>query len=300
MLNVAHAYKSYGSKAAVTDVQFSVENGATFGLLGPNGAGKTTTMRMILGIIAPDGGEITWNGKRIDDDVRRRFGYLPEERGLYPAVKVKKHIRYFGALHGLREPRLAERTDWWIERLELREYAGVACGELSKGNQQKVQMACAAVHDPDLLILDEPFSGLDPVNAENLSRALTELKAGGTTVILSSHQLWQLESLCDVFCIIAHGENRALGTLQSLGASWPTRIVRVTPATPGVCEALLRLPNARRRTHEKETIEVEVSANTDFSSLLRALVQVEEIVGFAVLEPSLGDIYLKAIEAEAR
>jgi ABC-2 type transport system ATP-binding protein len=300
MLDVAHAQKSYGSKTAVRDVQFTVENGAAFGLLGPNGAGKTTTMRMILGIIAPDGGEITWNGKRIDDDVRRRFGYLPEERGLYPTVKVKKHIRYFGALHGLREPALTKQTDWWIERLDLGAYADVACGGLSKGNQQKVQMACAAVHSPELVILDEPFSGLDPVNAENLSRALSELKAGGTTVILSSHQLWQLESLCDIFCIIAHGENRALGTLQSLGASWPTRIVRVTPATPGVCETLLRLPNARMRTRAKDVAEVEVRADTEFSALLRALVQIEEIVGFQVLEPSLGDIYLKAIEGTAR
>lgn len=300
MLNVAHGQKSYGSKVAVRDVQFSVENGTTFGLLGPNGAGKTTTMRMILGIIAPDGGEISWNGKAIDDEVRRRFGYLPEERGLYPTVKVRKHIRYFGALHGLREPQLTERTDWWIGRLALGEYADVACGALSKGNQQKVQMACAAVHGPDLVILDEPFSGLDPVNAENLSQALGELKAGGTTVILSSHQLWQLESLCDRFCIIAQGENRALGTLQSLGAAWPTRIVRVTPASPRVCEALLRLPNAIMRTRVNDTVDVEVSADTDFAALLRALIQTEDIVGFAVLEPSLSDIYLKAIEGAVR
>lgn len=300
MLNVAHAQKSYGSKAAVKDVQFSVENGVTFGLLGPNGAGKTTTMRMILGIIAPDGGEITWNGKRIDDDVRRRFGYLPEERGLYPTVKVRKHIRYFGALHGLREPALTKQTDWWIERLGLGEYADVACGGLSKGNQQKVQMACAVVHGPELVILDEPFSGLDPVNAENLSRALGDLRAGGTTVILSSHQLWQLETLCDTFCIIAQGENRALGTLQTLGASWPTLIVRVAPATPGVCETLLRLPDARMRGQVNHTVDVDVPADTDFASLLRALVQIDDIVGFQVLEPSLGDIYLKATEAAAR
>lgn len=298
MLSVDRVRKDFGSVQAVRDVSFTIARGSTFGLLGPNGAGKTTTMRMIVGIYAADGGGITWNDRPIDDRVRRRFGYLPEERGLYGKMKVRDQIVYFGRLHGLHDPEIAQRTDAWIEQLGLREYANRPCAELSKGNQQKVQVACAAVHDPELLILDEPFSGLDPVNAEVLLKTLTELKNRGTTLVLSSHQMWQLEQICDAFCIITGGHNRASGTLEQLRANWPTRVIKVEPATQALRSVLERVPNARAM-EGNGALYYEVPVGTEYPPLLRDLVAADAVTRFDALEPSLQEIYMHTIEAPA-
>ncbi len=269
MLEVTHVRKDFGAVQAVRDVSFTIPSGSTFGLLGPNGAGKTTTMRMIVGIYAPDKGSVAWRGLPIGDRVRRRFGYLPEERGLYGKMKVRDQIVYFGRLHGLTDPDIVPRAQRWIEKLGLQDFSDRPCGELSKGNQQKVQIACAAVHDPELLILDEPFSGLDPVNAEVLLATLHELKQRGATLVLSSHQMWQLEHLCDAFCIITAGENRAAGTLAHLRAAWPTRTIRVEPSTQRVCEVFARMTGARPLQPEGGALYYEVPANTQLSVLLR-------------------------------
>ena len=281
---------------AVSDVSFTIERGSTFGLLGPNGAGKTTTMRMIAGIYAPDGGSVTWNGSPVGREARRRFGYLPEERGLYGRMKVREQIEYFGRLHGLADPRVRESADAWIAKLGLGEYIDRPCSELSKGNQQKVQVACAAVHDPELLILDEPFSGLDPVNADVLLGTLAGLHQRGTTLVLSSHQMWQLEELCDSFCIITGGSNRAGGTLAQLRAQWPTRIIKVEPASQAAREVLERIPNARAMRAEGESLLYEIPAATMLPAVLRGLVTAEDITRFEAIEPSLHDIYIRAIE----
>jgi ABC-2 type transport system ATP-binding protein len=211
-------------------------------------------------------------------------------------MKVRQHIEYFGRLHGLRATDAVQRAAQWIERLELGTYAARPCSELSKGNQQKVQIACAAVHAPDLLILDEPFSGLDPVNAETLLAVLKELQAGGTTLVLSSHQMWQLEELCDAFCIISGGENRVSGTLPELRGNWPTRVLRTGPATPAVAGLLASIPGSRRLQSSDGTIAYEVPANTPFPDVLRRLVDVASIRTFEALEPSLHDIYLHAVD----
>jgi len=294
MLLVNHVRKDFGNVHAVRDVSFRIEPPATFGLLGPNGAGKTTMMRMILGILLPDAGEMTWDGARIDGKIRRRFGYLPEERGLYGKMKVREEIAYFGRLHGLVEPQITQRTDEWIERFALQEYASRPCGELSKGNQQKVQLACAAVHEPELLVLDEPFSGLDPVNADILLERLRELKERGTTLVLSSHQMWQLEQLCDEFCIITAGETRVTGTLEQLRRSWSTRVVRVAPATDPVRAVLERIPDARLIS-QNGSVDAEIPLETDLPALLRQLVDAAAVTRFESIEPSLHDIYIRAI-----
>lgn len=299
MLKVEHVRKEFGPVQAVRDVSFTIARGSTFGLLGPNGAGKTTTMRMIVGIYPVDGGSITWNDRAIDDRTRRRFGYLPEERGLYGRMRVREQIMYFGRLHGLHDPEIAERADMWIEQLGLSDYADRPCGELSKGNQQKVQVACAAVHDPDLLILDEPFSGLDPVNADVLLKTLTDLKARGTTLVLSSHQMWQLEQLCDEFCIITNGENRASGTLEQLRAAWPTRVVKVEPATPALRTILDRVPDAHA-LQGNGALYYEVPVSTAYPALLRELVAADAVTRFDALEPSLAEIYIHTIETAGR
>ncbi len=299
MLDVQHVRKEFGAVRAVRDVSFSIATGSTFGLLGPNGAGKTTTMRMIVGIYMPDGGSIRWKGTPIDTRMRRRFGYLPEERGLYGRMDVREQIAFFGRLHGLVEPDVSARTERWIENLDLNEYAKRPCAELSKGNQQKVQIACAAVHNPELLVLDEPFTGLDPVNADMLLATLRELKNNGTTLVLSSHQMWQLEQLCDNFCIITGGENRASGTLTQLRGSWTTRVIRIEPASTAVRDVLERVPGAHSLPGEEGELLYEVPAQTALPEILRNLVAVEAVTRFEAIEPSLHDIYIRTIEGAA-
>jgi ABC-2 type transport system ATP-binding protein len=299
MLQVRHVRKDFGAVRAVRDVSFAIDAGSTFGLLGPNGAGKTTTMRMIVGIYTPDDGSIHWKDAPIDGRIRRRFGYLPEERGLYGRMDVREQIAFFGRLHGLVEPDVSTRTDRWIENLELGEYAKRPCAELSKGNQQKVQIACAAVHNPELLVLDEPFTGLDPVNADMLLATLRELKSNGTTLILSSHQMWQLEQLCDHFCIITGGENRASGTLPQLRGAWTTRVIRIEPASAAVRGVLDRVPGARSLPGEEGELLYEVPAQTRLPEILRDLVAVEAVTRFEAIEPSLHDIYVRTIEGAA-
>jgi ABC-2 type transport system ATP-binding protein len=299
-LVLSNVARSFGNVVAVRDVSFTVPAGSTFGLLGPNGAGKTTTMRMILGILVPDRGTVSWDGAPIDGRVRTRFGYLPEERGLYGKLRVREQIAYFGRLHGVPRPLDARRAAEWIERLGLGEYANRPCAELSKGNQQKVQIACAALHEPVLLVLDEPFSGLDPLNAEVLLDALRALRAAGTALILSSHQMWQIEDLCERFCVIADGVVRAAGTLPELRAAWPTRVIEVEPAAEALRAVIAGLPGARALPpSERPTLAYEVPADADTAGLLRRLVAAGDVTRFERLEPSLRDIYLRATEAAA-
>ncbi len=294
MLVLDHVRRAFGPVPAVRDISLTVESGTTFGLLGPNGAGKTTTMRMILGILVPDAGTVTWKGAPIDERVRRRFGYLPEERGLYGKMTVRAQIIYFGRLHGLEENEAGRRADRWIDRLELGAYTKRPCSELSKGNQQKVQVACAALHEPEFIILDEPFSGLDPVNADMLLTVLRELQSRGATLVLSSHQMWQIEHLCDRFCIIAAGEVRAAGSLAALRAVYPTRTIEVEPATPDLAAVLAAEPGAVTRHAPNGMLAYEMPAGTALAPLLRRLVVAGDVVRFEQREPSLNDIYLAA------
>ncbi|HTA40369.1 MAG TPA: ATP-binding cassette domain-containing protein [Candidatus Acidoferrales bacterium] len=296
MLEVERIRKDFGNVTAVREVSFAVPDGLTFGLIGPNGAGKTTSMRMILGILVADSGTVRWNGTRVDGGMRRRFGYLPEERGLYGRMHVREQIEYFGRLHGLPERDVKRRANEWIERLDLGVYAERPCGELSKGNQQKVQIACASVHAPELLVLDEPFSGLDPVNAEILAGVLRSLKAEGTALVLSSHQMFQLEELCGAYCIVIGGESRLSGTLADLRKTIPTRTVRVSPASDAVRDVLASIPGAARvDSADDSALEFEVPAGTDIPSVLRRLVAADSITRFEAVEPSLRDVYLAAV-----
>ncbi len=300
MLALDHVSRSFGKVAAVRDVSFSVPAGAVFGLLGPNGAGKTTTMRMILGIYPQDSGSITWRGRKIDAALRLTFGYLPEERGLYGSVPVREQIVYFARLHGVELGDAERAADEWLALLDIEQYAKRRCGELSKGNQQKVQMACAVAHGPELLILDEPFSGLDPVNAEAMVAAVRTLAARGTTLILSSHQMWQIENVCSEFCIIAAGQVRTHGSLAGLRATFPTRTVRVAPGTTEIRAVFrgvgtpLDVPSDGAATAEAAFV---VPAATDFGALLRAAVAAGPLTTFDRVEPSLNDIYLRATAA---
>jgi ABC-2 type transport system ATP-binding protein len=294
MLVVDRVSRSFGSVVAVRDVSFTAEPGSVTGLLGPNGAGKTTTMRMLLGIYVPDSGAVTWNGAPIALRTRRRFGYLPEERGLYGKMKVRDQIAYFGRLHGLHADEARVRATRWMETLHIDEYADRACNELSKGNQQKVQLASAVSHDPELVVLDEPFSGLDPVNAETMLECIRSLAARGATVVLSSHQMFQIEDACRSFCIVGAGHVRAHGSLAELRRAFPTRTVRVAPDLPAFRALFAAHGAASPRASGSELI-YELPADTDFGALLREAVAAGPLETFERQEPSLSQIYMRAL-----
>ncbi len=209
---------------------------------------------------------------------------------------MREQIAYFGRLHGIAAPDDERRATAWIERLGLDEYANRPCAELSKGNQQKVQIACAALHEPELLVLDEPFSGLDPVNAQMLLETLRGLQAAGTALILSSHQMWQLEELCEEFCLIADGTVRARRDAPELRSDWPTRIVEVEPCAEPLRAVLDATAGARALpAGEGDALAYEVPADADAAALLRQLVAAGDVTRFERVEPSLRDIYLRAI-----
>ncbi len=302
MLVVDHVRRSFGSVVAVRDVSLIGLRGSVHGLLGPNGAGKTTTMRMILGIYPPDSGTIRWMGNPIDRKIRRRFGYLPEERGLYGKMRVLEQIIYFGRLHGLSEPDARKRAERWLETLAIGQYANRACSELSKGNQQKVQMACAVLHEPELLVLDEPFAGLDPVNAAVMLDCIHAIADAGAAVLLSSHQMWQIEHACSAFTIIVAGEVRAQGTLGELRLAFPKRKVRVSPDLPAIRATFERYgapPPLTNGSAGGAALAYELPSTTDFGALLREAVAAAPVESFQREEPSLNEIYVDLLKRSA-
>jgi ABC-2 type transport system ATP-binding protein len=228
MLELRDLSRRYGDVIALDGLSFEVDAGQVLGFVGPNGAGKTTAMRIVIGVLAPDSGEVRWRGAPIDERDRRRIGYMPEERGLYPKMRVRDQLRYFAELHDL-EPRAAEsNATRWLERLGVSERADDPVERLSLGNQQRVQLAAALVHGPDLLVLDEPFSGLDPVGVDVLSEVLfEEARSKGVPIVFSSHQLELVERLCDAVAIVRDGRVVASGRVDELRAARSTGRWRV-------------------------------------------------------------------------
>ncbi|NNE75070.1 MAG: ATP-binding cassette domain-containing protein, partial [Acidimicrobiales bacterium] len=222
-LAVEHLAKNYGDVAALVDCDLTVAAGQMVGFLGPNGAGKTTTMRAVLGVITIDSGAVLWNGRPLSPDHRKRIGYLPQERGLYPRMKVHEQVAYFGRLAGLDRSVAAERATRWLERVELADRRDSLVQELSVGNQQRVQLAVALVHEPELLVLDEPFAGLDPVGVASMQEILRDRAEAGAGVVFSSHQLDLVQDLCRDVTIIAAGTTVATGTVEDLRAEAPSR-----------------------------------------------------------------------------
>ncbi len=218
MLKVTTISRSFGDHRVLDGVSFDVRPGRMTGFLGANGSGKTTTMRIILGVLAPQGGSVTWRGEPVTQSVRQRFGYMPEERGLYPKMKVADQIEWFGRLHGLTTEQAAANTARLLDQLELTDRAGDKLEALSLGNQQRVQVAAALVHEPEALILDEPFSGLDPIAVDTVLAVLRERAAAGVPVLFSSHQLAVVERLCDDLVIISGGRIAAAGAREELRA----------------------------------------------------------------------------------
>ena len=296
MLDVQNVSKSFGTLTAVSDLSFSARPGAVFGLLGPNGAGKTTTIRMVLDIIAPDSGEVRWQGKVVDAQIRHTFGYLPEERGLYPKMKVADQLIYFARLHGMSTADARARIAKLAEAFALTENLRKTPLELSKGNQQKVQYIAAVVHSPPLLVLDEPFAGFDPINIEILKGAIRELVQAGTAVLLSSHRMEQVEELTSDICIIDRSHAVVNGNLAQIKRSWPDRFIRMT-AIPNL-SFLSRFPDVVARPSGNGFVNVKVPPSIAPAELLRAAVTEGPVDHFEVVEPTLNDIYLHYVRAE--
>lgn len=216
MLKLENVRKTYGSLVAVDNLSFSVKNGEIFGLLGENGAGKTTTFRMIMGLLEPDKGKITLDGKKIDYKVTDKIGFVTEERSLLTKLTVKEMIEYYGVLKGMDESDIDKKLDYWLEKFEITEYKNKKIKELSKGNQQKIQFISAVINDPKLLILDEPFTGLDPINVNLLKDAVKELQKKGCSIIFSSHQMEYIEDFCEQLIILVHGRAILNGSLDEI------------------------------------------------------------------------------------
>ena len=296
MLEVVSVSKTYGPVRAVSELSLTARPGAVFGLLGPNGAGKTTTIRMILDIIDPDAGEVRWMGRRVDASLRHTFGYLPEERGLYPKMKVRDQLVFLTQLHGVDEKTARQRIDALASSLNLTEHMAKAPLELSKGNQQKVQFIAAVAHEPPLLVLDEPFSGFDPVNVEIVKHSIRRLVAAGTAVLLSSHRMEQVEELCEDVCIIDRSRSVLAGNLREIKRNWPDRFVRMTnmPNT----DFLKAFPGATVTSTRNGYLDVKLPSSVAPTELIRAALNAGPLDHFEVVEPSLNDIYLSAVQPE--
>ncbi|GLZ43706.1 ATP-binding cassette domain-containing protein [Actinokineospora sp. NBRC 105648] len=293
VLEVDAIAKRYGDVVACDRVSFGVRGGELFGFVGGNGAGKTTTMRIVLGVLAPDAGEVRWAGAPVDHTVRKRFGYLPEERGLYPRMRVLDHLVYLAELHGFGINDAHRSAEDWIARLGLREYRQVEVQRLSLGNQQRVQLAAALVHDPEVLVLDEPFSGLDPLAVDTLSAVLRERAAAGVPVVFSSHQLDLVERLCDRVGIIRAGRVVACGTVAELRAgSGTTLVVEAPAAPPGWAD---RLPGVTVLDVHNGQTRLRLADGADDQPVLAAALATGPVRGFSHHRPTLAELYRGAV-----
>jgi ABC-2 type transport system ATP-binding protein len=290
--------KSYGEFTAVSELSLAVYPGRVYGLLGPNGAGKTTTIRMIVNITAPDSGRIKVFGEQITPELQDRIGYLPEERGLYKKMKVGDQVKYFAALKNVNSKDAGERVDRWLARLKLTEWKNKKSSELSKGMQQKVQFINAVIHEPELLILDEPFSGLDPVNVEVLKEVILELKAAGKTIIFSTHQMEVAEKICDDICLINRSQKVLDGSIRDVKRSFSRNAVALRMVGG---EAVLDDPAlVSKIKRDSDGIEVLLAEGATSQSLLKQLIASDATIErFEMIEPSLHDIFIEKVTENA-
>ncbi|MFM9377559.1 ABC transporter ATP-binding protein [Gordonia sp. VNK21] len=291
-LHVNRLRKNYGSLRALDGVSLSVSPGEIYGFVGSNGAGKSTTMRIVLGVIAPDSGEVSLGERPLDFAARRRIGYMPEERGLYPKMKVGEQLVYLARLHGLDDAAGRRSCADWTARLGIAERLDDNVGDLSLGNQQRVQLAAALVHDPDVLVLDEPFSGLDPVAVDVMSEVLAGKAAQGVPVLFSSHQLDLVERLCDRVGVISGGVIKAEGTVDELRASGGKRL-EVTGPDPAIAWAD-GLPGVTGAEYGPSTV-LHVSDDNDDQQVLAAALAAGPVHRFAASTPSLTELFRELV-----
>ena len=286
--------KSFGEFTAVNDLSLEVHAGRIFGLLGPNGAGKTTSIRMIVNITAPDSGRILLFGEQITPELQDRIGYLPEERGLYKKMKVGDQLKFFAELKNVTGKDAEQRVDRWLERMKLTEWKDKKSSELSKGMQQKIQFITAVIHEPDLVILDEPFSGLDPVNVDLLKEIVLDLKAAGKTIIFSTHQMEVAEKICDDICLLNRSRKILEGSIREVKRGFGRNAVALRVA--GAEQVLADERLVSKVEQHSDGVEVLLAEGADAQELLRQLVATGLVVEkFEMIEPSLHDIFVEKV-----
>jgi ABC-2 type transport system ATP-binding protein len=298
VLEIKNVSKRFDNFVAVKDLSFEVRRGTIFGLLGPNGAGKTTTIRMIVNIFAPDQGDVLVMGRHMTGDLQQHIGYLPEERGLYKKMNVGDQLHFFGNLKGLDNPEVARRTDEWLARLELSDWKNKKSQELSKGMQQKIQFIATVLHDPELLILDEPFSGLDPVSVNLLKGIILDLKKQGKTIIFSTHQMEQVEQMCDDICLINHATKVLGGSLREVKRRFGrnTVILDYEGENSFLGEDLVKRVN-QFASHS----ELLLREGADAQEILRrALAAGARVNRFELVEPSLNEIFIESVTGKSQ
>lgn len=295
VLKVEALQKNFGATRALNGMNFSANPGEIFGFVGSNGAGKTTTMRIMLGVLNADSGQVTHDGKPLDFEIRRNFGYMPEERGLYPRMKVYEQLKYLATLHGLGTKVAAEKAEHWMERLGIAARRNDLVQALSLGNQQRVQLAAALVHNPDFLVLDEPFSGLDPVAVDTMSEVLKERAHEGTTIIFSSHQLDLVERLCDRIGICSQGAIVSEGTIEELRKTEQRLIDLSIDAEDLLVQNELSALGIRSTKLPSGELRLELPAGITEETVLRRLLDLGNVRGFAPYRPHLVELFSNVV-----
>jgi len=297
LLELEGLSRRFGSVTALDDLSFDVPAGQVVGFLGPNGAGKTTTMRAIFGLTDLQSGSVRWKGRQVGQDERRRFGYMPEERGLYPAMRVGEQIEYLGRLHGLNGTEAVTAADACLERMEITRYRESKVETLSHGNQQRVQLAAALVHDPELLVLDEPLSGLDPAGIEDIGQVLVEQARAGCCVLFSSHQLDQVEDLCERVTIIDHGRLVVSGSVEELATSGARRLV-VRIEGERTADWARQLPGVSVSEISGGAVRLVLDSKVDSDEVLRAAMRVGKVTEFSFDRRRLSEVFREALAGE--
>ena len=301
-LDVSTVTKRYGDTLAVDDVSFEAEPGRILGLLGPNGAGKTSTIRMITYIAVPDAGAVRYDGREVGPWSQQRMGYLPEESGLYDRLRVKEQLVYLGTLKGLSRADAAEQADYWLDRFDATDWADMKTEELSKGMQQKIQFIATLLHDPSLLIFDEPFSGLDPINADLLRDIILELRREDRTILFASHRMEQVEQLCDDICLMAGGEVVLQGALRDIKEQFGTNTLVLEFDGPDTfIDELAGAGRVRVNTRSAHRAELTLADDTDARTVLDlALDRTDDVYRYERVAPPLNEIFVDTVgEAEA-
>jgi ABC-2 type transport system ATP-binding protein len=294
VLELCGLTRRFGALTALDDLSFGVPSGQVVGFLGPNGAGKTTTMRAIFGLIDLDAGAVRWNGAPVGPVQRRRFGYMPEERGLYPGMLVGEQLEYMGRLHGMTERGAANATRTWLERLRIADRAASKVESLSHGNQQRVQLAAALVHAPELLVLDEPLAGLDPAGIDAIGEVLVQQAWAGCCVLLSSHQLDLVEDLCDSVTIIDHGRLVVSGSVNELAGGGPrSLVVRVVGDRDGAWAR--RLPGVTVSELDRGAVRLVLEESVDSQAVLAAAMAAGRVTEFAFSRRRLSEVFRQAM-----
>ena len=285
--------KTFVEKKAVEGISFSLNKPGVFGLLGTNGAGKTTTIRMLLGIIKKDNGEITWNGKKVDRK-SVNFGYLPEERGVYPKVKIYDQLMYFAELKGMKKQEADAAIKDWAKKLKVEEYMQMPAEKLSKGNQQKIQFMTAVIHNPELVVLDEPFSGLDPVNTELLKNIIIDLVKEEKYVIMSAHQMSTIEEFCSDILILNKGKTVLQGNLREIKAQYPANRVQIE-ANESITENIAKL-GLEIENEKNNEYTIKIDNEEQAHNLLNELVKDRKTINkFEITKPTLNDIFIEKV-----